>query len=241
MKMKRMLALFLSVVISMQCSAAIAISYDPEFPDEHGTYGTDYDEEDFAEFDVDNMAQTGGFTLKLGSGLSGRTSTNTASHRTYTYNGTVRKPAVIVMDSKGKKIAASNYTVKYASGRKNVGSYKVTVMFKGTKYAGSMSTTFTINPKATTLKSVKAASKGFTAKWAKQATQTTGYQLQYSTNSKFTGAKTITIAKNKTVSKKVTKLTAKKKYYVRIRTYKTVSGKKYYSAWSKAKAVITKK
>ena len=73
------------------------------------------------------------------------------------------------------------------------------------------------------------------------STQITGYQLQYATNSKFTsGRKNIKITSYKTVSKKVTKLKAKKKYYVRIRTYRTVSGKTYYSTWSKAKYVTTK-
>lgn len=89
--------------------------------------------------------------------------------------------------------------------------------------------------------------KGFSAKWKKQASQTNGYQLQYSTNSKFKGkdAKTVSIKKNRTTSKSVSKLKAKKKYYVRIRTYKTVKIKRknvtLYSAWSKAKTVKTKK
>lgn len=73
-----------------------------------------------------------------------------------------------------------------------------------------------------------------------KATQTTGYQLQYSTSSKFKGVKTVTVSKNKTTSKKISKLKAKKKYYVRIRTYKTVDGKKYYSAWSSVKSIKCK-
>ena len=167
--------------------------------------------------------------------------TLTLSTTSYTYNGKTKKPTVKIKDSKGNTISSTHYTVSYASGRKYVGSYKVTVTFKGSKYSGSMSKTFVINPKATTLSSVTAASKGFTARWSKVTTQTTGYQLQYSTSSKFTSAKTVTITSNKTTSKKITKLTAKKKYYVRVRTYKTVSGKKYYSSWSSAKAVTTKK
>ena len=81
-------------------------------------------------------------------------------------------------------------------------------------------------------------------KWNKQTTQTTGYQIQYSTSSKFKGAKTVAVSKNKTTSTTVSKLLAKKKYYVRIRTYKTVkvNGKstKLYSSWSKAKTVKVK-
>ncbi|MDO5548574.1 MAG: fibronectin type III domain-containing protein [Eubacteriales bacterium] len=163
------------------------------------------------------------------------------SKSSFVYNNKVQKPTVTVKDAKGNKIASSNYTVSYGKGCKNVGSYKITVKFKGKKYTGSLSKTFTIVPKATTLKSVTAAKKGFTAKWAKQAPQTTGYQIQYAANSKFTGAKTVTVSKNKTVSAKVSKLAAKKKYYVRVRTYKTVNGKKYYSAWSKSMLVTTKK
>ena len=72
--------------------------------------------------------------------------------------------------------------------------------------------------------------------------QTTGYQIQYSTSSKFkSGNKTITISKNKATSKTIKKLKARKKYYVRIRTYKIVKGVKYYSTWSKTKSIKTKK
>ncbi|MDE6412494.1 MAG: fibronectin type III domain-containing protein, partial [Eubacterium sp.] len=108
-------------------------------------------------------------------------------------------------------------------------------------YSGTVKKTFTIKPKATTLSSVTAKSKGFTAKWKKLTTQTTGYQIQYSTSSKFSSAKTVTVSKNSTTSKTVSKLKAKKKYYVRIRTYKIVGKTKIYSDWSKSKAVTTKK
>ena len=165
------------------------------------------------------------------------------SATSYTYNGKVKKPSVTVKDAKGKKISSKYYTVSYSKGRKNVGQYTVTIKFKG-NYSGTVKKTFTIKPKATTLSKVTAGKKAFTVKWKKQATQTTGYQIQYSTSSKFKSAKTVTVSKNKTTSKKISKLKAKKKYYVRIRTYKTVkvNGKntKIYSGWSKAKTVKTK-
>ena len=89
----------------------------------------------------------------------------------------------------------------------------------------------------TTITSVKAQSKAFTVKWKKKS-NITGYQIQYSTNSKFKkGNKSIKIKSAKTVSKKITKLKVAKKYYVRIRTYK---GKKY-SKWSKVKSIKTTK
>lgn len=162
----------------------------------------------------------------------------------YTYNGKVKKPAVVAKNDKKKVISASDYTVKYAAGRKNVGKYSVTVTFKN-GYKGKYTKTFTILPKGTKVSSVKAAKKAFTAKWAKQSVQTTGYQVQYSTSKNFKkSVKTATISKNKTVSKTVKKLKAKKTYYVRVRTYKTVkvNGKsvKLYSGWSSAKSVKTK-
>ena len=163
----------------------------------------------------------------------------------YTYDGKVKKPAVTITDAKGNKIAASNYTVKYSAGRKSVGTYTVTVTMKGS-YTGSKTLTFAIRGKQMTVSKLTALSKGFKATWKKQS-YVTGYQVQYSTSSKFTAktTKTSTISKYTTTSKTVTKLKAKTKYYVRVRSYKTtkIGGKNYnvYSAWSKAKAVTTKK
>ena len=163
----------------------------------------------------------------------------------FTYNGKAQKPSVTVTDSAGKTIAASNYTVSYASGSKNAGTYTATVAFKG-NYSGTVKKTYTIQPKGTSLSSVKAKKKGFTAKWKKQTAQTDGYEIQYSTDSKFKkGTKIKEVNKNKTTSQSISKLKAKKKYYVRIRTYKKVkvNGKstKICSGWSKVKTVKTKK
>ena len=166
------------------------------------------------------------------------------SQTAYTYNGKVQKPSVTVKDSKGKALKSTDYKIDYPKGMKNVGKYTVKVTLKG-NYSGSKSMTYNINPKGTSVSKVTAAKKGFKVTWKKQTTQTTGYQVQYSTSSKFKSAKTVTISKNKTTSKSVSKLSAKKKYYVRVRTYKTVkvNGKnvKLYSGWSKAKSVTTKK
>lgn len=96
---------------------------------------------------------------------------------------------------------------------------------------------FAASMPTTTITSVKAQSKAFTVKWKKKS-GITGYQIQYSTNSKFKkGNKSIKIKNAKTISKKITKLKVAKKYYVRIRTYK---GKKY-SKWSKVKSIKTPK
>ena len=108
----------------------------------------------------------------------------------------------------------------------------ISIPFHTIAFAASMPTT--------TITSVKAQSKAFTVKWKKKS-GITGYQIQYSTNSKFKkGNKSIKIKNAKTISKKITKLKAAKKYYVRIRTYKIVNKKTYYSNWSKKKCVTTK-
>lgn len=161
----------------------------------------------------------------------------------YTYNGKKQTPSVTVKDSKGKELKVNaDYKVKLPSGRKNVGTYEVKITFKGSKYSGSKTLSYTINPKSTKLSKVSAKKKGFEAKWKKQSTQTKGYQIQYSTDSKFkSGNKTVTVNKNSTTKKTISKLKAKKKYYVRIRTYKTVGKQKYYSDWSKGVKVTTKK
>ena len=165
------------------------------------------------------------------------------SKKVFTYNKKVQKPTITVKDSEGKVIPESNYSVNYTGGCKKVGTYFVYVTFTG-DYApiGQVELTYQIVPKGTKLSKVTAGKKKFTAKWKKQTTETTGYQVQYSTKKDFSsGNKTINVKKNKTTSTSAKKLKAKKKYYVRVRTYKTVSGKKYYSSWSASKTVKTKK
>lgn len=159
----------------------------------------------------------------------------------YNYTGKVKTPKVTVKDSKGATISSDNYTIYYTDNKK-VGKGSVTVAFNGEKYAGEVVKTFTINPKGTALTSVEGVEKGFKATWTKKTTQVTGYQIRYSTDSNFSADKTTTIKikKNSTKTKKVTKLSSGKTYYVQIRTYTTVDGKNYYSSWSEISKVKTK-
>ena len=165
----------------------------------------------------------------------------TLSADTYVYSGSAKTPSVSVKDTHRQALEqGTDYTVSYQAGRKKVGRYAVKITLMGC-YEGEQTLYFTINPKSTSLSTLTAAKKGLTAKWKKQSTQTSGYQIMYATNSKFTsGQKTVTVSSNKTISKKITKLKAKKKYYVRVRTYKKVGSTKYYSSWSKVKTVKTK-
>lgn len=167
----------------------------------------------------------------------------TLSSSKYTYNGKAKKPSVKVLDFFGDTVPSSQYTVKYSGARKNVGTYTVTVTFKN-HYKGTVKKSFVINPKGTSVsKASSPKSKQIKVSWKKQTTQTSGYQIQYSTSSKFTKntTKTVTVKGAKNTSKTISKLKGKKKYYVRVRTYKVVNKKNYYSAWSKAKSVTTKK
>uniref|UniRef100_UPI003FEF6F22 fibronectin type III domain-containing protein n=1 Tax=Eubacterium sp. TaxID=142586 RepID=UPI003FEF6F22 len=100
--------------------------------------------------------------------------------------------------------------------------------------------TKTVKPKKTSIKKLSKGKKKFTVTWAK-VSGVKGYQIQYSSNKKFKkNNKSVTVTKQKTTKATVKKLKSKKKYYVRVRTYKTVNGKKIYSSWSKVKSVKTK-
>jgi hypothetical protein len=160
-----------------------------------------------------------------------------------TYSGKAQKPAVTVKDSKGNTISSKYYTLSYKN-NKNVGTATVTVTFKG-QYKGTRTLSFNIVPKNTSALAVTAKSKAMKVSWKKQASQTTGYQIQYAVNSKFTSAKTVTVKNVKTTTTTVSKLKGNTRYYVRIRTYQTVKvngkSKKLYSAWSSVKSVKTKK
>ena len=140
----------------------------------------------------------------------------------------------VTVDKNGK------VTVK----KKFVGSATITITSSSTTGYNSSSKkiTVTVNPsKVNISKLTNVKSKKMTIKW-KRNSAVSGYQIEYSTDKNFkSGVKTVTISKNSTTSKTITKLSKNKKYYVRIRTYKTVSGKKYYSSWSSVKNVKIKK
>ena len=159
------------------------------------------------------------------------------STTSYTYSGSAKKPSVTVKDYAGKTLKnGTDYTVSYKN-NKSVGTATATVTFKG-NYSGSKKLTFTIKPKTTSLSKLTAGKKQLKVTWKKNGA-VSGYQIQYSTSKKFTSPKTVTVKGYKTTSKTIKSLKAKKTYYVRIRTYKTVNGKKVYSDWS-AKALSKK-
>ena len=131
-----------------------------------------------------------------------------------------------------------DYTVSYSS-NKNVGTATIKFTGKGS-YGGVVTKTFKINPAKQNIQKLKSKSRSFFIDWAQKGSAT-GYEIQYATNSKFSGAKKVTVTNNKTDKKTISKLSGKKKYYVRVRSYTTVKGKKYYGAWSSTKSVTTKR
>ena len=132
----------------------------------------------------------------------------------------------------------TDYTVSYSNNKK-VGTATVKITGKGS-YTGTITKTFKINPAKQEIQKLTAKSKAFFVDWAQKGSAT-GYEIQYATNSKFTSAKKVTITNKKTDKTTISKLSGKKKYYVRVRSYTTVKGTKYYGAWSASKSVTTKK
>ena len=159
------------------------------------------------------------------------------SATSYTYNGKAKKPtATVTLNGKTLKKNV-DYTVKYSSNTA-IGKAKVTISGKG-NYKGTVSKTFKILPAKQTIAKFTAQKKGFAVKWTKD-TNVTGYQIQYDVKSDLKSAKSTYVKTNTTYKKTISGLKSKKTYYVRVRSYKTVGGVKYYGSWSAVKSVKTK-
>ena len=175
----------------------------------------------------------------------------TASHITKATSAKAQKASIGAKVKGGAKLTYKSNN-KYVTvdrkgqvtiAKKFVGQATITIAAAATKNynAGTKKVTVTVNPASTKLSSVKnSASKSMKVAWKKNAA-VTGYQVQYATAKNFKGAKAVTVKKAKTTSVTIKKLAKGKKYYVRVRTYRKVSGKTYYSTWSASKNVIIKK
>ena len=156
------------------------------------------------------------------------------------YTGKTVKPAITVKYDGKKLKKGTDYTVSYKNNKK-IGTSTVTVKGKGS-YTGKVSKTFKINPKKTTLKKLTSPRTKQLKVTYKKVSGVTGYQVTYSTSKKFTKAttKTATVKGVSKLSKTIKSLKKGKTYYVKVRTYKTVSGKKYYSTYTKVKKIKIK-
>ncbi len=168
------------------------------------------------------------------------------SDEQFTYNGKVQTPTVKVVDSKNNVLKENkDYTITYTSGRKNVGTYTLMVVFKGNyKNCSKITKTYDIVPKGTSISKLTASKKKITVNWKKQTKQISGYQIQCSPKKNFKTVATVTVSGKKKTKVSLSGLKAKKNYFVRIRTYKNVkvNGKtvKMYSDWSAKKKIKTK-
>lgn len=133
----------------------------------------------------------------------------------------------------------SEYTVTYNKPITGVGDYKIIIKFKN-GYKGTLTQNLRVIPMYPDVTSVKAGKKKMDLKWSYYNKEADGCQIQYSQD-KNLKKNVKTIKTKKITSKKITKLKVKKKYYVRMRTYKKVKGKTYVSSWTKVRAVKIKK
>lgn len=168
---------------------------------------------------------------------------------TITRTGTVQRPLVTVKDKNGKDLVyKKDFTVDYSNwNSKEIGRYTVTVKMKG-NYSGTKTYPYYINPKPTNFLSssqggFKSVSKGFKLTWKKQNQLTTGYQIQFATKKDFSNAASKWVANPNAVSTTITGRAGNKRYYVRIRTYRTINGKNFFSDWNSGsvKSVVTRR
>ena len=158
----------------------------------------------------------------------------------FVHDGKAKTPDVIVKDSKGNTLKkGTDYSVSY-SNNKAIGAAKARITFKG-NYKGTVIKSFIIRPEPTTLTSLLSPAKNTIVINWKQISNLSGYEVQVSLGKNFKKNDTVTYTAKKT-SKKATLsgMVPKNTYYFRIRTFKTVSGKTYYSSWSKSKSVKCK-
>lgn len=149
-------------------------------------------------------------------------------------NAAYRSVSVIVKGTKQDEVKDSKPATKPSESATTPSTTQPTTKPSTTK------NTETVKPKKTSIKKLSKGKKKFIVTWAK-ISGVKGYQIQYSSDKKFKkNNKSVTVTKQKSTKATVKKLKSKKKYYVRVRTYKTVNGKKIYSSWSKAKSVKTK-
>lgn len=153
----------------------------------------------------------------------------------YTYNGKVHTPRVEVYGEDDDEVPTDQYKVTYSSGRKNLGSYTVTVTGIN-DYEGTIKKTYVITPAKMKTPSVKAGKKKLTVKWKKLGGGSQTYQIYVLKK----GTKKAKYYTSTGSSKTIKKLSKKKYYYTKIRSYKKINGKTYYGSWSGTKKIKVK-
>lgn len=153
------------------------------------------------------------------------------------YTGKNLKPKAYVYNRYGRKVSSDYYSVSY-SNNKNIGKAKATIKLNGKYYSGKKETSFDIIPKGTSVKSLKAGKNKLVVSWKKMS-GITGYEIRVSTSSSFpsSNTKVVTLKGASRDAASIKGLQSRRTYYVKVRTYKTVNGKNYYSKGSTLKTV----
>ena len=246
--MKKLISVVLSVVMLLSVASGMTFSASAEeiqVPPEislNKTYTEGFSKDDSFESNyywdhfVFSVPENGKFTLSV-----------SAKDSAYYVSPKAMVVITSLENSDNMWMYDKNGTIpKKASDSIEKGDYLLTFAYSDTSLKGDFTfkIEFAPNVKKTSLTKLIKGKKSFVAKW-KKASGVTGYEIQYSTDKKFKkNVKVKTVKKAKTTKLSVKKLKSGKKYYVRIRSYKTIKisgkNKKYYSKWSAAKTVKVK-
>ena len=157
----------------------------------------------------------------------------------YTYNGKSKKPTVTIYNRNGDKISDSHYTVKYSKGRTAPGTYKATVKFDSKKYSGEKELEFYVRLRDTSISKVTSPKNGAIKVYWTKTSYVSGYEIAYSVNADLADAKIKKITKREQTSSTISELERGQEYFAKVRTYKVISGKRYYGEWSEVLSVVT--
>lgn len=153
------------------------------------------------------------------------------SDKSFAYDGTEKKPDLILLDSKDKEIPQECYRAEFPDKSTDVGNYEVRITFCG-NYAGEKVLSYKILPTPTQITSLTSGRTAMTVKWDKKTEEVSGYQIEYATTTKFANSKSMIINGARNSSKQIRGLKENKTYYVRVRTFETIRDKILYSDWS---------
>ncbi len=223
-------------------SCSCGDTYTEEIPATGHTYtekvvAPTYDAQGYTEHtcSVCGTSYKDNYKAKLTRTSIAKASVTGISNKVYTGKSIAPAPVVKLGTKTLKK--GTDYTVTYKN-NKNVGKATVTITGKGA-YTGTITKTFKINPKATSITKLTSPKTKQLKATFKKVSGVTGYQVVYSTSKKFTKSTTKTV-NVKSTSKTVKSLKKGKTYYVKVRTFKTVGGVKYYGAYSAVKKIKVK-
>ena len=151
------------------------------------------------------------------------------------------KPVVKVYDSHGNLISRRNYKVVLPKKYSEIGKYKLKIVPVNKFYRKTLTATFKVVPRKTEIKKLSSGRGSVKVSWKNRKAQTSGYEIQYSTYCDFDNYSSIVIRNSRVNSYTISPLLKDTDYYIRVRTFKTVNGKRFYSEWSKEKSVTVKK